>query len=502
MILDSRDVVRESALEADVCIIGAGAAGISMALELAAGPHDVVVLEGGALEYDQKSQELYDGPEEGTLIQQGSRYLASTRLRYLGGTTNHWHGWCRPLDPEDFEIRDWVENSGWPISGDDVEPFYPRACELLEISPFDYDQSTAGIYERLLAGDDHFDTNFFHMSPPTRFGQRYRPQLEAAANVRLVTDANVRSIEVEAEARHVTHLDVVRADGSPLPVRCRHYVLATGGIENARLLLNSNNVQPGGLGNDRDLVGRYFMEHPLQRVGSIVIPYRRGSVPKTYSRSFVKTRDNWVQGVIRARPAVQRRLGLLNAVMVVTPQQLSDASGLEGAIDELARDVRDLASLEPPESPDAPYLGWIFVHSEQSPNPDSRVLLADDRDRLGMRRTRLEWRLTDHEWRTLNGTSRLFLERLGTRLDARGSLLSEEDKWSYANWSNHHMGTTRMSSDVATGVVDRECRLHGVDNLFVAGSSVFTTGGCSNPTLTLVALALRLSDHLKGVLAA
>ena len=119
-----------------------------------------------------------------------------------------------------------------------------------------------------------------------------------------------------------------------------------------------------------------------------------------------------------------------------------------------------------------------------------------------MRRTKLQWRLTDHEWRTLNTTARLFLERLGARLDARGSLLSARQKWSYANWSNHHMGTTRMSSDAATGVVDPQCRLHGVDNLFVAGSSVFTTGGCSNPTLTLVALALRLSDHLKGVLAA
>ncbi len=161
-----------------------------------------------------------------------------------------------------------------------------------------------------------------------------------------------------------------------------------------------------------------------------------------------------------------------------------------------------LASLEPPAAPEAAYLGWIFVHSEQAPNPNSRVLLGEGRDRLGVRRTKLEWRLTNREWRTLNTTARLFLERLGARLDARGSLLPEKDRWSYANWSNHHMGTTRMSSDVATGVVDPQCRLHGVDNLFVAGSSVFTTGGCSNPTLTLVALAVRLADHLKGVLAA
>ncbi len=322
MILDSRDIARDGTLEADICIIGAGAAGISIALELAGGPYSVVVLEGGGLEYDQRSQELYDGPESGTLIEQGqplpglhpspllrrhhqplARLVPAARSRGLRG----------PGLGGEQRLADLRRRRGSPS-------IHGRAS-WLEISPFDYDQSKAGIYERLLAGDDHFDTNFFHMSPPTRFGQRYRPQLEAAANLRVVTDANVRSIEVDAEARHVTHLDVVRADGSPLPVRCRHYVLATGGIENARLLLNSDSVQAAGLGNDRDLVGRYFMEHPLQRVGSVVIPHRHGSVPKTYSRSFVKDRDNWIQGVIRARPAVQRRLELLNAVMVVTPQQ-------------------------------------------------------------------------------------------------------------------------------------------------------------------------------------
>ncbi|MDH3402424.1 MAG: GMC family oxidoreductase [Acidobacteriota bacterium] len=500
MILDSRDIARDSALAADLCIIGAGAAGISLALELAGGPHEILVLEGGGPAYDQRSQELYDGPEAGLLIPPGSRYLASTRLRYFGGTTNHWNGFCRPLDREDFEPREWVARSGWPISLADLEPFYARACELLQISPFDYDQATAGAHRRLLDGDEVFETNFFHISPPTRFAQAYRRPLEESAKIRVVTNANVRRIEVDSDARHAVGLDVVRPDGSPLAVTARHYVLATGGIENARVLLNSDRVRENGLGNDYDLVGRCFMEHLAQRIGVVVIPNGRRQVPKTYSKSRVRSRNNWICGAIRPRAEAQRERRLLNSLLMVTPLAQSEVADLAPAVERLARDLRELAAL-PPIDTRPGYFGWLHAYGEQQPDLDSRVSLSDERDRLGARRSALDWRVDEVESRSMRTTARLFIERLGMNLDARGWLLPPDRPWGAARWSNHHMGTTRMSADPASGVVDPECRLHGVDNVFVAGSSVFATSGSSNPTLTLVALAVRLGHHLKGVLA-
>jgi len=500
MIQDSRAASPEDAFQADVCVIGAGAAGITLALELADRSLDVLLLEGGGLTYEQPSQDLYVGPETGTLIEKESLYMAASRLRYFGGTTNHWHGWCRPLDPEDFGKREWLGDFEWPISYEAVEPWYAEACQLLEISPFDYDQATAGDSEKLLEDDPDFETNFFHLSPPTRFAQLYRQRLQSSSRIRVLLHANVRRFEVDDEARHVTGIDVVDAVGSPLAVSARHYILAAGGIENPRILLNSDTVQSHGLGNGQGHVGRYFMDHPLQRIGSIVVPHKRSLIPKTYSRSFVRERNNWIEGVIRASPETQKAHELMNAVMVVSPMQLSDVQGLSRPMEELSRNLARLGGVDTPTG-DSAYYGWLYIHGEQLPNRDSRVRLARETDPLGVRRARLDWQLTDTDLNTLRTTTRLFIERLGARLDGRCSLMPEETPWLKATWSSHHIGTTRMGASAASGVVDRDCKVHGVDNLYIAGSSVFTTSGCSNPTLTLVALALRLADHLGEVAA-
>jgi len=497
MILDSRQAVPGTAFEADVCIVGAGAAGISMAMALADRSLDVLLLEGGGFTYEQPSQDLYIGPEEGTLIGTDSLYMGGTRLRYFGGTTNHWHGWCRPFDPEDFERREWLGDFEWPISFDDVAPWYPEACKLLQISPFDYDQETAGDYGRVLADDPHFETNFFHLSPPTRFAQQYRQTLQSNPRIRVLLHANVRKFDVDDQARHITGIDVVDAAGSPLDVRARHYVLAAGGIENPRLLLTSDTVAKNGLGNDHGQVGRYFMDHPLQRIGSIVIPHMRSELPKTYSQSFVVSRNNPIQAVVRARPEFQKQHQLMNAAMVLSPMRFDKVDGLTRPMDFLARNIAGLAGLESPEESEGAFYGWIYIHGEQIPNPDSRVRLSRQTDPLGVRRPRLDWHLTDTDVNSLRRTTRLFGERLGARLEGRCSMLPEDSPWDHAHWSNHHIGTTRMSASSRSGVVDGNCRVHGVDNLYVAGSSVFTSSSCSNPTLTLVALSLRLSEHLE-----
>lgn len=496
MLTDLRDLAGGESFEADVCVVGAGAAGISLARELDRAGRSVVLLESGGEAYEQATQALYDGPESGTAIPSGSGYLVSTRLRYFGGTTNHWNGYCRPLDPEVFSVRDWVSDVGWPFGRETLDPYYQRAAPLVEISPFDYDEAAAGADVKLLAEDPDVETAFYHVSPPTRFAQRYRPELEASPRIQLLLHANLLELVTDEAGGTVREARVARLDGTEWRVTARHFVLAAGGIENARLLLASDRVHRAGLGNEHDLVGRYFMEHPHVTVGYVTIPYWRKLIPRTYEESYVRERGNTIRGTLRLSAAAQREHRLMNAVAVLAHLTRAQERPLAAEVARLATDSIELGGHPPPEH-GTTYYGWLEVHSEQRPNRESRVRLADERDALGVRRARLDWRLQPEDARNLLQTA----ERLALAMGAgeRGRLrflANEHDLWERTQWSYHHMGTTRMHDDPRHGVVDADARVHGVANLYVAGSSLFPTVGSSNPTLTIVALALRLADHL------
>lgn len=500
MLIDLRQLAGDEQFEADVCVVGAGAAGITLARELSARGRSVLVVESGGMAYEQPTQALYAGSEGGTVLDAKTQYLSSSRLRYFGGTTGHWNGWCRPLDADDFRLRPWVAPDRWPIDLEDLRPYYERASPVLQISPFDYEQAAAGIQPKLLDDDESFQTNFFHISPPTRFGQAYGEELERNERVRVLLYANLRRIDTTADADHVEELEVVRLDGRAFPVRARQVVLAAGGIENARLLLANRGVQSEGLGNGADQVGRYFMDHPYLRVGYAVMPYWRHLIGRNYKKSWVRSRGNSIHGVLRVRSAVREQQELLNGLVVFEP--LTDAQSRQLATD-IAGFVTNqhLLAGHPPPDPGTTYFGWVLVHGEQKPNAESRVTLDEETDALGMPRSRLDWRLMDEDAASLIKTAELFAQRIGAHSRGRMRLLATpEDLWSRTQWSWHHMGTTRMHQDPKRGVVDADCRVHGIDNLFVAGSSVFTTSGASNPTYTIVALALRLSDHLDRLL--
>jgi len=502
MFIDLRQLNGDEHFAADVCIVGAGAAGITLALELEAAGHSVLLAESGGFEYEQATQALYVGEESGTLIDEQSQYLGATRLRHFGGTTNHWNGWCRPLDREDFGARPWVGEVGWPLDYDTLAPYYARASPWLEISPFDYVQAEAGGARKLFAGkDEAFETNFFHLSPPTRFGSRYRERLANSSKVRVLLHANLRTLATSPEARHVESAELVRLDGRAFLVSARQFVLAVGAIENARLLLANRGVQQHGLGNQHDLVGRYFMDHPTLRVGYVALPYWRRLMAKSYERNYVRQRGNSVCGIVRPRAATQARRELLNSVIVFRPLKGAQRRTLAADIAAFTSAQIELAGHAPPK-PGTTYYGWVVLQGEQSPNPASRVRLSSELDVLGMPRTQLEWRLREHDGDSLIATARLLAERLGAASRGRLRILANEnDLWERTSWSFHHLGTTRMSEDPKLGVVDPHCRLHGTDNLHLAGSSVFPTSGASNPTYTLVALALRLGDRLHHLLA-
>jgi choline dehydrogenase-like flavoprotein len=494
-----RAVEAGSTVEVDLCVVGGGAAGLSLAHLLEDSGLSVAVLEGGEKGYTEWSQSLYMGDHSGELLGPKSFYLTASRLRYLGGSTNHWEGWCRPLDPLDFEVRDWVSGSGWPLRYEVLAPFYVRAAALAQISPFDYSaQHVATRHQPFLVPTrSGVETTFFHVGPPTRFGAVYSPGLERSATCRLHLDANVTEIVTGESGRRVESLQVRSSAGVSYEVKARAFVLATGAIENARLLLASSRVESAGIGNRFDHVGRYFMDHPqLTNAGVIAVP-GRGRSMGIYSTRDIKNRGHKVIGALRLSEAVQRQEKLLNAVVVLRKQRQSQISDLAQAVKTVAEETAPQARAE------YGYFGELHITGEATPNRESRVTLSDVTDSLGVPRAQVAWRLNEQDGESIRRTAEMIAARVGRNLAARVQLnIASDEPLRGGLPSYHHMGTTRMDPDPRQGVVDTDCRVHDVSNLFVAGSSVFPIVGVSNPTLTLLALTVRLADLLKAELLA
>lgn len=500
MFIDALELDDGAELEADLCIIGAGAAGLAIAAEFLQRRVSVIVVESGGFQYEQQTQALYLGEEEGTLLRGGENYLASTRLRYFGGTTNHWNGWCRPLDPEDLRVRSWVPHSGWPLQAEELAPFYDRAADLLGVSRFGSGEGVQPDESRpeVLSSPGALETTYFHVSAPTRLGQVYRRPLQRSRRTRVLLHANAIELVANESGRGIVAVRLGILGSKRLTVKVRNVVVATGAIENARLLLASNRVHPRGVGNEYDVVGRYFMEHPMVNLAQITLPRLRGQA-RAY-RPFRLPGGYRARGTLRVTGECQERRGLLNTVMVMKKLFRWESHDLAEGVSSVAQQIAELASGRHGTPSAEPYPYLIRLATEQIPNPDSRVSLSANRDAFGAPRTRLQWQLTSQDRDNLAEVTRLLVARLSESLEARLRLLVDlEDPWASGRASPHQMGTTRMHRDLKHGVVDENCRVHGVGNLFVAGGSVFPTSGCSNPTLTLVALALRLADHLKDV---
>src|SRR3989442_12313117 len=246
MFLDVRHIAGGTELGCDLCIVGAGAAGITIARELADSKLSVLLLESGGLQLDSHTQDLYSGENSGRPYP-----IRDSRLRYFGGATNHWWGWCRPLDQIDFEEREGLRHSGWPLSRAELDPYYARAQRICQLGPFRYDTAfwaeTIGIKPFSLGG--RVDSAILQFSPPTRFGEVYRNDLRRSTNVRVLLNANLVGLELAPGSAVVRRARVATLAGKRFAIRVRQLVLAAGAIENARLLLASNDVQRAGIGN-------------------------------------------------------------------------------------------------------------------------------------------------------------------------------------------------------------------------------------------------------------
>ena len=514
MHIDARKLSDHTVIEGDICIVGAGAAGISIAMEWIGAPYKVILLEGGGFEYDERVQDLYAGKNT------GQRYypLKSCRLHYFGGTTGHWGGMCSPLDEIDFMKRDWVEHSGWPIHRKDLDPFYGRAQHILELGPYEYDLNYWRKQNETLIPLP-FDENIvwnkiWQFSPPTRFGIKYKDTILKAKNIHLYTYANVVDINANENVSSINSVTAKNYTGKEYTVKAKHFVFACCAIQNARLLLAANKQATKGLGNDNDQVGRYFMEHV--EINSAELWLTESSPLKLYSWDFSMTKPR-AELAIHAK--VQEEHKILNGTASFFP--LENAKNMKPVIDEWSSEdprvnsekvLKEFQNVSPADikkmnnSSSRAY--QMFTRIEQAPNPNSRITLDTEKDSLGMPRATLHWELTAFEKRSI----RKIYELLGLEAGKAGigrvklwDYLQDENDTSWPKFTGggwHHMGTTRMAEDPKKGVVDANCTVHGIHNLHMTGSSCFSTAGAPNPTLSVVALTLRLSDHLKELMKA
>lgn len=529
MLMDLREVAEGTVMEVDLCIIGAGAAGITLARGFLGTRWRVCLLESGGRDFDPVTQSFNAGHNVGMEYYD----LADARLRFFGGTTAIWGGRCTPLDAIDFERRDWIPHSGWPFGRAHLEPWYRLAHDALGLGAFEYDEAVG---RRLRVKSPAFDPasvrgDYWRFDTrQDRFTLPHCSDLVGAGNVQILLHATCTRIQANAAASGVEHLRIATPEGQRATVKAVHYVVACGGIENPRLLLASDDVEKTGIGNGRDLVGRFFMEHPHGRAGRVV-----ARAPYTLWRLFRRRRADagipvglsWCPGA-----GAQRSRGTLNGAFTLKAQRgegtkLSlnkrlfhfgakhvDPHRAGRTLLHAYKSVRSLAAslMRPP-------LEWyrlraglrkvyLLVRAEQAPNPDSRVTLSGTCDALGMPRVALDWRLSSLDKDSVARNVQVLdgeLRRLGLgHVEASEWLRDGRLEWPVdLTISNHHiggfhhMGTTRMGSDPATSVVDADCRVHGYHNLFVAGSSVFPTSGWANPTLTIMALSLRLAAHLR-----
>ena len=519
VIRSAGSVQSDEVVRADVCVIGSGAAGITIARCLDGTDTNVLLLEAGGLRRDCSAEDESFRVENIGL--QPNDEIES-RGRWFGGSTNLWFGRIALPDPIDFETRAWVDNSGWPVSLDTLKQWYPVAADILGVRHLDrFDVSTWPSNETTRVFGEAVTTELrtFFWADAQNMAEAARPILERSRNVVTMTDAAVQEIVLNDNSV-VSALRVVGPGGVTFNVVASEFVLAAGGIENPRLLLASTSSHSNGVGNEHDTVGRYLMDHPRGE-GSGKVGLKGLTDKQRQLMSMLDERSDGPYGTTQLRvvfpQAMQRREELLNHSL--HGYVLSDEHSCAGfASYKRVRErlglrrtgrplhlLNDLASM----SRDAPALARLLVgkapatqfvvvdQMEQEPDPESRITVNHrDRDRFGLPRVRSDWRVGESTIRSQRRMHEIFRDALaaeGVPFESR--VLDGEDVRILD--MKHPSGTTRMSASPRKGVVDADLRVHGVDNLSIVGSSTFPTAGNFNPTFLIVAMAARLAARLQ-----
>lgn len=543
MLIESSDVTDDTVAHVRVCIVGAGAAGITLACELDGCGHKVLLLEAGGFRPAAATHDYYAGEANPPHPKS-----ADWRRVMFGGTTSIWGGRCVPFDPIDFEARDYVSNSGWPISYEEVARYYPRSLHYCDAGEFDF--TATGSIEHApptLAGwasDGVVDHDLIERySPPTRFGKTYRALLRSSRNVTAILNMRcTRLCKAPGEDR-LEGIEVVLQSGRRRVLAADIVVLAMGGIETTRILLASDQ-NGSGFGNRADRLGRFYACH-LGGVLGRFVP-QRGRV----AFDFEKTRDGvYCRRKFQFTPSAQREHRLLNTAFRLHFPAYSDASHRSSVmsfiylaksmlIPEYRNIVEYNAEHLAKKSPSLEHwrnvilgmpqvlkfgIDWAFrIHlarrempytlvasrdgsyplefnSEQTPMASSRITLLAERDAHAVPRVRIDWHRSDDDISAVQRGFSVLRGSLSRTAVCRVEF--DEDKLQQrlaagAPVASHHLGTTRMAVSARDGVVDPDCAIFDLPDVYLASSAVFPTGSHANPTLTIVALSLRLAAHL------
>ena len=480
MLFQGVDEYARSGFRPRVCIVGTGPAGMSLALRLQERKIPCLLVEAGGYEYSDASQDFY----RGEVI--GDHYfkLHEARRRQFGGTSGQWSGWVFPLDPMDFEPRAYMPHSGWPIRSSDLAPYARAADEILQVKAHQNDRPMT----------QDIDYIHYRFSPPVRLGSVYRSAVEQSGTIGLLLNTPV--LELVPGQGRIEAIKVAQGSQRTSEIRVDQVCVCTGGIENSRLLLWSNARHAGAVVPHAATLGRYWMEHPVHTVGDAVTsngyemqfesdtPEKWFFAPSTHAKKTyaIGGAHIWMRAHIKNDNVARE---LLHEAMCLAP---------EWSNRQLKRIGKE-------------YQCGAVIQSEfeQFPVPENRVELAQRSDAFGVPLSRLYWKKAETERKTALTVTRLMGEAMIQkdigRLRIRNYLVDgtawpEDDQGAGC----HHMGGTRMAQTPETGVVDKDCKVFGMNNLYIGGSSVFATGSHANPTYTIVKLALRLGDHLAGKL--
>lgn len=526
MIKNGKEFKTAQKIEADLCIVGGGVAGIVLANELLSKFSNIIILEAGGEDYSAESQELY----KSNSFPANYRDPMYSRLRFMGGTSNHWLNNTSPLSTIDFEKRDWVPESGWPISFDELNPYYKKAGEYCGVGEDGY--ATSDMLDLLEQPSIIKDGKYLQQAiakaatPPTRFYQKHGARLFNSTNVIIITNANVTDLAFDSTKSAVNKVTFESYNNIKHEVEAKNFVLCMGGLENARMLLHFNQKYDNKLGNQYDNVGRYFMEHATVRAAHLHVEkserfkmFEGVNIESKRIVSFFQLNEE----ALKKHQVNNLRVPLVPAsnyllsdgissyhvlLDAVEKGELPDYFGqhiVNTAVDiDMVFEAVSRKSFSKSLFDSAEDFGGYSLPMmiEQTPNRENRVQLSNVKDRFNIPKIDLKWHLSDYDKNMVWKSLEVFAREFGAEGIGRLKLLPERSSRVFGDqmgFGSHHMGTTRMSHSPEKGVVNSEQKVFGTNNLYVAGCSVFTTSGHVPPTLTIAATTIRLAEILSKV---
>ena len=551
MFIDAETLQDETTFRSDIAVVGAGPAGIVLALELAKAGHDVVLLESGNLHFSEAIQNLGEASNFDPKLHAP---MSECTRRQLGGTSVIWGGRCLPYDPVDFDQRSYVPHSSWPIAYEELEAYFQRSCNYFFCGTSEFDiNNIPGIEQKSIVPglpDEHVLTSTLERwSLPTNFGKEYFSEIKQSKRIKLIYGATCTEIESHESDSRVERLQTKTLSGKTLYIKAKKYTLAGGALNTTRLLLASGQRHIGGIGNHSGLLGRFYMGHISGDIAVVrfttppqdtVFGFDRDSDNTYLRRRFSFSREflhqekltnivAWLGVPPFADPSHQNGVLSLAYLALNSPifgkyltakaiknSLIGDTKGLyQSHVVNMLKDIHNVLAFMPRFSYER-YIAkrkipGLFVysgsneyplhyHGEQVPNPDSTVSLSDQRDELGVQRLNIDLQYTQHDVDSVIKAHQVWDTYLRKHNCGYLKYLTndpETNVWEQARDGFHQIGTTRMSHHPKDGVVGTNCNIHGFDDLFVASSSVFVTSGQANSTFMIVAFALRLADHLK-----